>query len=100
MQKKALVSELRGLRDLGLYEGRITVDHARPAAPHISTKHIERISSLDMSISLDDATNALGRERPATSIDPAKRAVKGITDSDENNRPKEKGINFCVLKVC
>lgn len=115
-QKKVLVGELRGLRDLGIYEGRITVDHAPPAAP--ASSFAQQITCLDASIKLDSSSVSelahshamaiMPEERPERRTIQEKLTKKSLSSkaggmSEDVTTPpqfQEKGINFSVLKVC
>lgn len=73
-QKKVLVGELRGLRDLGIYEGRITVDHAPPATSITTTSAVP-------SSSFTAQLNALDIDSQSES-DPIDSALTGEDCSD------------------
>lgn len=97
-QKKVLVAELRSLRDLGIYEGRITIDHAPPASTrqHASTKEQASDISDDMDLIGSEADlNAFKQRRPVV----PKEKYMTNRKRDSSRAPAEKGINFSVLQV-
>jgi hypothetical protein len=117
-QKRVLVGELRGLRDLGLYEGRITVDHAQPSeAPTPAPGQPDRDWDWDRDRDWDSplgpapAGSSAGSSRGGSPVLDAKGRAEEMNMSDKttpkaNGRDgaasalqQEKGINFSVLKV-
>lgn len=93
-QKKVLVNELRSLRDLGIYDGRITVDHAEPIqeAKTFSDKckQLDHVQSGSVS-----PTRGRPLAQPGTFLPSQSPSASELPEQNM----QETGINFSLLEV-